>query len=83
MRLKLIQDGEYPVNFSPNNSIYKQGIKPASVYNFKRSLHYKHKTTTQRQTKTPFTRDRIRVVSTSSSVTLRSYLLLSLFLRTL
>ena len=40
MRLKLIQDGEYPVNFSPNNSIYKQGIKPASVYNFKRSLHY-------------------------------------------
>ena len=40
MRLKLIQDGEYPVNFSPNNSIYKQGIKPASVYSFKKSLHY-------------------------------------------
>ena len=33
-----------------------------------------------RDLKTPFTRDRIRVVSTSSSVSLRSYLLLPLFL---
>ena len=33
-----------------------------------------------RQTQTPFTRDRIRVVATSSSVSLRSYLLLPLFL---
>ena len=33
-----------------------------------------------RELKTPFTRDRVRVVSTSSSVSLRSYLLLPLFL---
>ena len=32
------------------------------------------------ETRTPFTRDRIRVISTFSSVTLRSHLLLPLFL---